>query len=289
MSEMTPEVLTGVLNKKGKLSPRHVTSFRSLVYGHYHAILRSMPWRETSDPYHILVSELMLQQTQVERVRIKYAEFLHAFPTVHTLAAAALADVLQVWQGLGYNRRALFLKRCAEEIVSFYAGQFPRSIEELQSLPGIGPYTARAVAAFAFGVAEPLIETNIRTVFIHYFFHGSEKVTDSELMPLIAATLDRDNPREWYYALMDFGVMLKQTHPNPGRRSKHHTTQSRFEGSNRQLRSRILREVMEHRQITPARLIDILAAEQDSVLNNLEVMVREGLLSKQGRNYRISG
>ena len=120
----------------------------------------------------------------------------------------------------------------------------PPYTDELESLPGIGPYTARAVAAFAFGIAEPLIETNIRTVFIHFFFHGRDKVSDREIMPLVAATLDRQNPREWYYALMDFGVRLKQLHPNPGRRSRHHVQQSRFEGSNRQLRSRLLRAVI---------------------------------------------
>ena len=165
-----------------------------------------MPWRTTRDPYSILVSEIMLQQTQVERVKTKYTEFLAAFPTIESLASSLLTDVLRTWQGLGYNRRAIALKRCAEEIVSRYSGQFPRDTAELETLPGIGPYTARAVAAFAFGMAEPLIETNIRTVFIHFFFHGRDRVSDREIMPLVARTLDRHNPREWYYALMDFGV-----------------------------------------------------------------------------------
>jgi A/G-specific adenine glycosylase len=286
--DSVPEYLTNLFDRDTSLDPTTVQQFRTLIYAHFHATPRPMPWRETDDPYPILVSEIMLQQTQVERVKIKYAEFLDAFPTVKDLAAAPLSEVLSVWQGLGYNRRAIFLKRCAEEIVNFYSAQFPRSIEELQSLPGIGPYTARAVAAFAFGVAEPLIETNIRTVFIHFFFRGMEKVSDREIMPLIDATLDRDHPRAWYYALMDYGVMLKQTQTNPGRHSKHHTQQSRFEGSNRQLRSRILRLIMAQPGISLTKLREMLEVEREPVEQNLAAMEREGFLVKRGRGFRVA-
>ncbi|MDD2850300.1 MAG: A/G-specific adenine glycosylase [Desulfuromonadaceae bacterium] len=255
---------------------------------YFRAHPRPMPWRETNDPYRILVSEIMLQQTQVERVKNKYAEFLNVYPTVFELAASPLSDVLQAWQGLGYNRRAIFLKRCSEAIVTCYGGKFPRSVAELQSLPGIGPYTSRAVAAFAFGIAEPLIETNIRTVYIHYFFHGCAVIDDREIMPLIAATLDRENPREWYYALMDYGGMLKQTGPNPGRRSRHHAQQSRFEGSNRQLRSRILREVLEHAGMTLKKLQSVVSALPEAVERNLAALQREGFLVKRSRGYYIA-
>lgn len=289
MSLLTPAYLTGLLRTGAELAPAVVDAFRTLIYSYYRANCRPMPWRETDDPYRILVSEIMLQQTQVERVRGKYAEFLAAFPTVCALAAASLSDVLLVWQGMGYNRRAMYLKRCAEEVVNHHAGQFPHSIAELQSLPGIGPYTARAVGAFAFGVAEPLIETNIRAVFIHFFFHGSENVHDKQIVPLVAATLDEDNPREWYYALMDYGVMLKQEHVNPGRRSRHHTRQTPFEGSNRQLRSRILFEILKSSHISPAGLAGILDIERQAVERNLETMSQEGLLAKRGRGYCIAG
>lgn len=288
MSGLTPEYLTRTCQVEGGLSSGDIKGFRAVIYAHHRANPRPMPWRETDDPYRILVSEIMLQQTQVERVKIKYAEFLEVFPTVRALAAASLSDVLQVWQGLGYNRRAMYLKRCSEEIVTYYSGQFPRSVDELQSLPGIGPYTARAVAAFAFGIAEPLIETNIRTVYLHFFFHDREAVGDREIMPLIAATLDQHNSREWYYALMDYGAMLKQALPNPSRRSSHHTTQSRFEGSNRQLRSRILREVLGLPGISLKRLQVLLTSEQDAIIRNLESMQTEGLLVKVGRGYRIA-
>jgi A/G-specific adenine glycosylase len=286
---LDPAGLTRRYHNSGKLSPAGIHTFQKTIIERYLANPRPMPWRTTRDPYSILVSEIMLQQTQVERVKAKYTEFLSAFPTLAALAAAPLEAVLLTWQGLGYNRRAVALKRCAEEIVSRYGGRFPRELDELESLPGIGPYTARAVAAFAFGTAEALIETNIRTVFIHFFFHGRDKVADREIMPLVAATLDRQDPREWYYALMDFGVCLKQLHPNPGRRSSHHAPQSRFEGSNRQLRSRLLRAVLAGQGITAAELADELGAEREVVERNLADMVREGFLCQADSRYMVSG
>jgi A/G-specific adenine glycosylase len=246
-----------------------------------------MPWRGTHDPYRILLSEIMLQQTQVERVTNKYIEFLNAFPALSDLAAAPLVDVLRVWQGLGYNRRAIALKRCAEEILIRFNGVFPTSILDLESLPGIGPYTARAVAAFAFGLSAAFIETNIRTVFIHFFFHDRDNVSDQEILPLVAATIDHCNPREWYYALMDFGAALKKLHPNPGRRSRHHVQQSRFEGSNRQLRSRLLRLVIECPEISARELADQLGAEHADVERNLADMQREGFLVKENGAYLV--
>lgn len=286
---LDPEELTRSWVTSGALGPEAVSAFQQQIYSRYHSTPRPMPWRTTGDPYHILTAEIMLQQTQVERVKVKYAEFLAAFPTLAALASAPLADVLLTWQGLGYNRRALALKRCAEEIISRYDGQFPRGTGELESLPGIGPYTARAVAAFAFGIAEPLIETNIRTLFIHFFFYGRDKVHDREIMPLVAATLDRNNPREWYYALMDFGVWLKQLHPNPGRRSRHHAQQSRFEGSNRQLRSRLLRAVMASPGISAAELAGQLESELEHVERNLADMEREGFLCRTGSSCLVRG
>ncbi len=246
-----------------------------------------MAWRNTRDPYSILLSEFMLQQTQVDRVKTKYEQFLSAFPTLTDLAGAALPDVLNVWQGLGYNRRAVSLKRCAEEVVKRFGGQIPQSIPALLSLPGIGPYTARAVAAFAFDVPEPLIETNIRAVFIHFFFHGYEKIADQEILPLVAATLDQNNPRDWYYGLMDYGVMLKQTHSNPARRSNRHIKQSCFAGSNRQLRSLMLRALLASPGLTSSGLAEFLNVEQEAVEKNLGVMEREGFLEETGKRYQV--
>lgn len=284
---LDPAELTRRYHSTGTLSAAGIRVFQNTILEHYLSDSRPMPWRSTNDPYAILVSEIMLQQTQVERVKSKFAEFLSAFPSVSDLASAPLTDVLRFWQGLGYNRRAIALKRCAEEIAGRYRGQFPRDTGELESLPGIGPYTARAVAAFAFGIAEPLIETNIRTVFIHFFFHGRDKVSDREIMPLVAATLDRHNPREWYYALMDFGVMLKQRYPNPGRRSSHHVKQSRFEGSNRQLRSRLLRTVIAEPGIAATELVIQLGAAEADVQRNLSDLEREGFICRENNRYLV--
>lgn len=265
-----------------------VRAFQQTIRAYYHATPRSMPWRETRNPYRILLSEIMLQQTQVERVMNKYTEFLVEFPTVAVLAAAPLSDVLRVWQGLGYNRRAIALKNCAIEIMARFDGRFPATVAELESLPGIGHYTARAVATFAFGIAVPFIETNIRTVFIHLLFPGRDRVADREIMPLVEQTIDHDNPREWYYALMDYGAMLKRSHRNPGRRSAHHTRQSPFEGSNRQLRSRMLRAIMAHPGISANVLADQLDVELQAVERNLEAMGQEGFLQKMGEGYGIA-
>ncbi len=214
-----------------------------------------MPWRPptlnlrkngcATRPYLIFISEVMLQQTYVERVREKYSEFIKKFPDFCSLSRAPLSGVLRVWQGLGYNRRALFLKRAAEEIVHAHGGKIPREISEIEMLPGIGPATARAIRAFAFNEPEVFIETNIRSVYLHFFFPNQENISDVTLLPLIKKTLDRNNPREWYYALMDYGVMLKKSGVNPSRRSKHHHMQSRFKGSLREARGAIIRLLLQ--------------------------------------------
>lgn len=215
-------------------------AFVTRVWEHYATDGRDLPWRHTDDPYHTLISEVMLQQTQVSRVVPKYAEFLQAFPTVEALAEASLDELLRAWSGLGYNRRAINLKRAAAAIVAEHGGRVPDTYDDLVALPGIGPATAAQVLAFAFGVGIPFIETNIRSVYLHEFFGDAQDVPDAAIMPLVEATLDGGRPREWFWALMDYGAHLKATLPNPSRRSRHHARQSRFDGSNRQLRGRLL-------------------------------------------------
>jgi len=201
----------------------------------------SLPWRQTTDPYAILVSEVMLQQTQVDRVVPYFTRWMEAFPTPAELAKAPLTDVLALWSGLGYNRRAKFLHEAAKCIVARHEGVVPSAYEELRALPGVGEYTAKAVRVFAFDEPEVLIETNVRSVFIHHFFPRARSVSDARLIPLIAAALDTRRPREWYAALMDYGTFLKATTPNPSRKSRHHTKQSRFAGSLREVRGAILK------------------------------------------------
>lgn len=215
-------------------------TFQDIVYEYFKKNKRSYPWRETTDPYKILVSEIMLQQTQTERVVPKYLTFIKRFPNVESLAKGTTAEILRLWQGLGYNRRALYLKKCAEVIFAEHRQKFPKKEEELQKLPGIGPYTAAAITVFSYNKPAIVIETNIRTVYIHHFFPNSDNISDKELIPLINKTMDTKNPRKWFNALMDYGAFLKKEIGNVSRKSKAYTKQPRFKGSIRELRGKIL-------------------------------------------------
>lgn len=227
----------------------HVDVFQRTVLDYYTQYQRrDLPWRQPEsdgsfDPYKIMVSEIMLQQTQVQRVIEKYRQFLKAFPDVKTLADAPLSDVLLAWQGLGYNRRGRYLRDAAAMVVSEFAGQMPRTVEELIRLPGIGHNTAAAIAAYSYDQPVVFIETNIRTVYLHHFFSEREAVTDSDILEVVAQTLDHTQPRHWYWALMDYGTHVKKQFGNQNVRSRHYAKQSAFAGSNRQIRGKILREV----------------------------------------------
>jgi A/G-specific adenine glycosylase len=203
-----------------------------------------LPWRYVDDAYQVCVSEVMLQQTQVSRVLGYWPRFVRAFPTVDALASADVSDVLELWQGLGYNRRALALKRMADICSVRYGGKLPDTYEELLGLPGVGSCTAAGIVAFARNRPAVYIETNVRAVFIRHFFPDAEKVTDKQLAPLVERTCSADDPRGWYYALLDWGAYLKSTGENAARRSAGYTRQSAFEGSRRQKRAFILREVL---------------------------------------------
>ncbi len=251
------------------------TDFRALVMKFYHEQGRDLlPWRNLDDPYKVLVSEVMLQQTQAERVVPKYLAFLEAFPTASALAAAAPEEVLKLWQGLGYNRRALSLQKAARTTVE--RGNFPTTQEGLMELPGVGPYTAGAVVAFAYNQPVVMIETNIRRVFLHHYFPEGEGVSDAELMPIIERNLDRDNPREYYYALMDYGSWLAKQVPNANRRSKHYTKQSKFEGSLRQLRGKLLRLFLEKADWDVQELVVATGDTPERVHQALTSLTREG-------------
>ena len=270
---------------------KQIKSFRALVMDYYAANKRDLPWRQTTDPYKIMVSEIMLQQTQVERVIPKYLSWIKRFPYIQSLAASSLREVLTYWSGLGYNRRGQNLWRTAQVLEREYAGSFDsfkaaenHKKDPLTKLPGIGSYTAAAIRAFAFNQPIVMIETNIRTVYIHHFFAKRQSVSDKELMPLIEATLYRDNPKDWYNALMDYGTHLKSTIGNMSKNSKSYAKQSSFAGSNRQLRGKILRQLLLQSPIDKALLRDSLNEDYDRFEKSIQQLVNEELLVVDAKN-----
>lgn len=233
-------------------APELLARFRRTVLERGAELYRDLPWRRTRDPYQVWVSEAMLQQTQTTRVDGRWQRWLQRFPTVMDLAAAEPADVLDEWQGLGYNRRALALHRAAKALAEG-GGTVPSDARELQALPGVGPATAAGIRAFAFDLHAVYLETNVRAVLLHELFPDRDDVADRELVGIVDATCPADasdpsdDPRMWYYALLDYGAHLKRTVPNPSRRSRSHVRQSRFEGSHRQKRAAALRVLLAHR------------------------------------------
>lgn len=278
----------------GGCAPRDLTAFVRKVAAEGERLHRDFAWRETRDPYAVLVSEVMLQQTQVSRVVPYYERWLEAFPTLEALAAAPLEAVLVLWQGLGYNRRAVALKRLAEKVVAESPpgspAQLPATADELLALPGVGPATAAGVLAFAHGEHGGYLETNVRAVFLHELFADHDDVSDATLRPLVQAAgmlaeqLGID-ARRWNYALLDYGTHLKRTVPNPSRRSRHHARQSTFEGSRRQKRARLLRDVIASPGCTAAEYAGDLRV--DVAAEILDELVAEGFLAVEGDRYMI--
>lgn len=322
---------TDTVNTKG---------FRRLIWNHYHKHGRDLPWRPPTlklrkdkllDPYTIFVSEIMLQQTHVARVLEKYPQFIRAFPNIRALARAPLRDILRVWQGMGYNRRALYLKRAAEIIVQDYGEKIPSDPAVLAKIPGIGKNTAGAIATFAFNQPTVFIETNIRRAFIYHFgnaiseasqpmkargeptptppplpregargrvssFYSSShmvvavrirKIHDREILPLVAQTLDRKNPREWYWALIDYGAALSKLVHNPNRKSAHYAKPSKFKGSHRQLRGAIIQALLQK----PATLTEMIkrtdGASAPRTRECIQTLMRDGLVQKRNGTYHI--
>lgn len=260
-----------------------VEKFRALVRRYYRAHGRhTLPWRNTRNPYRILVSEVMLQQTQVERVIPFYKKFIQKFPTAKKLADASLSEVLKVWQGLGYNRRAKMLHQAAEELTATRFDLVTRSnlVAELEKLPGVGPYTARAVVAFAYNEDVIFVETNIRTVIIHHFFSRRSDVEDTEVLEVLKKVLPQGNARKWYSALMDYGAYLKRSGISHNTKSKKYTKQSKFTGSLREARGAILREFT--RGVTSrSRLTNVLGPSREIQMKTaLKALLREGLISE---------
>jgi A/G-specific adenine glycosylase len=268
---------------------RHLALFSQAVWTFYQQQPRCFPWRETSDPYAVLLSELMLQQTQTERVLPKYEEFLAVWPDFQAMAASSLLEVLARWKGLGYNRRALALRSIASATESF-GWTLPEDYTRLLQFPMIGPSTAAAILAFCYDRPSIYLETNIRRVLIHQFFPGEEKVVDKDLRPILQRLVDvQSDFKHWYYALMDLGVHLKKNLVNPNRRSAHYVRQGRFENSNRQLRGMLLLLFTERGRLRRDQLYESLAFEPERIDECLEALRKEGFVQDlTGRDVALS-
>ena len=255
---------------------------------------RAFPWRRTRDPYAILVSEVMLQQTQAARVAPSFERFLATFPTLGSLAAASRGDVVRAWNGLGYNRRAVALSEAAREISRDHGGRVPSDLGRLRTLPGVGPYTAAAVASLAFGAPVPALDTNVRRVVARVRSGvDTDDLSRTETLELAEAWLDRDDPGAWNQALMDLGREVCRPRPRcdacplaggcrflaagaspGGSRSR----QGRFEGSPRQVRGAIVRVLRDRSPVTIGGLITRTGFEPERVRNAVRDLHREGLI-----------
>ena len=265
-----------------------VREFQKKIKGYYRLHSRDLPWRHTHDPYRILVSEIMLQQTQVSRVQTFYEKFIERFPDFAALAGAKQRDVLRAWQGLGYNRRALAIHGIAKIIVKGYAGSLPRDRATLETLPGIGPYTAGAIRTFTWNEPEIFIETNIRRVFIHFFFAGKKNVHDREILLLIQKTLDPEDPRAWYFALMDYGAMLGAgERENVNRRSAHYARQAAFSGSDREIRGKVLRFLLARKTARLRDIYDAVPQPRKRITAILDALQREGFLKRKNSTVSL--
>jgi A/G-specific adenine glycosylase len=246
-------------------------------YGEYGRYDR--PWRKNQTAYRVAVSELMLQQTQAQRVVSFFTNWMKQFPSWKALAKAPQSEVLRAWKGLGYNSRALRLQKLAQEVHDNYKGRLPKDYDKLVALPGIGPYTAGAIRAFAFNMWTPLIETNIRRIYIHHFFNDRSDVSDTEIFEVIEDMGEVENPREWYEALMDYGASLpKLVKHNPNVKSKHYAKQSKFKGSDREIRGKILDILLSKQKVKISDLFEELGKEEERYARILDDLDKEGFL-----------
>jgi len=259
-----------------------ITLFQDKIFSFYKHNKRDLPWRHTTDPYKILLSELMLQQTQVSRVTHYYHQWIERWPTIDALATTSLPEVLQMWMGLGYNRRAVHLHTTACIIVTQFNSDVLRAMQQYKTLPGIGRYTSQAVLIFSTNADLVTVDTNIRRILIREFdLHPT--VSDADLWTLAQHCLPPGRSREWHNALMDYGA-LHLTARKTGIKPK--TQQSRFEGSDRQIRAQILRCLLQ-KSLSLSELENTLHLTQDRLQPILEKMMREHLIVQKGTIYRL--
>jgi len=246
--------------------------FNDVLWRHYADLARTMPWRNSGPDgeysiYKIIVSELMLQQTQVDRVVPKFEAFVSHFPTIESLAKAQFSEVVGLWNGLGYNRRSKYLHFAAQ---SLSRKPEPYTYEDLLACKGIGHNTAAAILVYSYNMPIVFVETNIRTVYIHHFFGDAESVSDKDIEAILSQSIDLEHPREFYWALMDYGTFLKKQGSRAARRSVSYAKQSTFEGSRRQLRGRVLRQLTEGAMSVEGARLKFSDDRLEGVLQDLE-------------------
>lgn len=257
--------------------------FQRKIFSFYHKHKRDLPWRNTTDPYNILLSEFMLQQTQVSRVVTYYKQWITKWPTIYDLARASRAEVLKAWMGLGYNTRAVRLHKAAQKIVSEFHGDVGEAMKHYKEVPGVGRYTSQAVQIFAKNTDLVTVDTNIRRIFIKEF-HLSEKISDTELWGLAKKCLPKEQSRDWHNALMDYGA-LRLTTKKTGIKPK--TQQSRFEGSDRQIRAQVLRLLLKTGRSFPE-MRNLLLIEDTRLKKILEKMMQEQLIRMKQKKYVLN-
>jgi len=260
--------------------------FKKTIWDFYKKHKRNLYWRKKITPYYVFISEVMLQQTQVTRVEKKFSQFIKRFPDFKSLANASTKDVLTAWQGMGYNRRTLYLRKAAEIIITKYRSSIPKDPELLNELPGIGNATACSIVVFTYNIPLAFIETNIRRAFIHFFFSDKKNVDDRDIMSLVKKTLDTKNPREWYYALMDYGSHLPKITKNPNIKSKHYKKQVPFKGSNREIRGTIIKSILK-KPLTIDQLEQMTGFERNRLQYNLLKLKNEGFVMEKKGSYFI--
>jgi A/G-specific adenine glycosylase len=264
------------------ITQEQIQCFQKKVSSFYKRNRRQLPWRNTTDPYNILLSELMLQQTQVNRVILYYAKWITKWPTIDALASASLTEILDAWMGLGYNTRAVNLHKTARKIVTKFNSDVLEGMKHYKDLPGVGKYTSQAVQIFSANADIITVDTNIRRIFINEF-NLSEKVTDKALWELAGRCLPRGKSRDWHNALMDYGALFL-TAKKTGIKPK--TKQSRFEGSDRQIRARILRCLLKEK-MSLSELEKTLEIEQMRLRQILDKMSTEKIVMEKNNSYQL--
>ena len=270
------------LGRSNTIPQEKIKRFQQKVFSFYKRYGRELPWRNTTDPYQILVSELMLQQTQVPRVVPYYEQWIARWPTLDALASASRADILKAWMGLGYNNRAVHLHQAVQKITAEFDGDVIAAMKQYKEIPGVGLYTAHAVQIFSTNANLVTVDTNIRRIFIAEF-HFAEDLSTSELWAVAEQCLPPGRSREWHNALMDYGALL-QTAKKTGIRPT--SQQSQFDGSDRQLRAAVLRFLLSGPSSFDA-IHRTVGGAQRRLKKILGKMVDEGLLMLQNTYYQV--